>query len=1485
MEIVNRKLLKWVFIVLVAATVILKIDDAFSQESIKKGYPPDAANRSPQPVPEFSLLSPATKGNSTERVLATAIPENFKSHPEYGKVKLENSPQSVELIQSRTANSRTFLNPDGSYTTTQSNGVMHYKDNAGNWMSISAVPGENSRMAGEFGLFETDKPISVNRNTGAGTVVLDENNAVEISKDAIVNILNASGQVISTVSRARSVNSDVSGNEINFRNYWNNIDRVQIIEADKLKTNYVLTTVPSELPADGYLSFTEKVTVPAGWNIRRGSVGKELSGNWFGSYEIVNSRGKVVGTFDKLFYFDNEENSEIEGGYKISSEGNVYHISALVPAAWLSDPKRVFPVTIDPTLSNTYSSGAIGSTYNAFCTVSKNAVIPGNSTVSSTTIASTYVASGTTKKRNARIIYTGPGGSTSEFYCNETTNGSCALTTTSTTIANGFTATGIIPFSIGVKRNNNSGAACNSTYLSVTNNTWVITLTYTTCATPTAGGTLSGPTTASCGDANAYSCSGGSGTYLWEYSSNGGTTYTTVSGATTSSTTISFNTTGTYLVRVKREATGCSTSTSNVITTVVSTPTQGVSTATAVVIPSLPYSGLHNTYCYPTTFSGSGNQATAAKFFKFTTGSCANKVTINTCDVTSIFDTYIFLLNSAGTVIASNDDYNGCAYLVNGNAYLSRILDFTVTPSTDYYVVVQAYRYASPASGTFGLNISESGGSIVVPSVSISGGATICSGEQLTLTATPVNGGTSPTYSWTVNGNPAGNGTATFTSSSLANGDQIAVTMTSNQACASPATATSSTYTAVVGSGPVISTSSNSPLCHGADLMLNVNVSESVSGFSWTGPGSFSSADQNPVISSGSISNEGTYTVVVTGLSGCTSSSSTIVDYSTELNASVQSFQNPSCTGLSNGTIEIALTGGTAPITYMWSDGQSTSTASNLAAGPYAVTIFDANGCTSYVEQELNTPDPISPAVAGDDREVCNLLSLQMQATAPFSGTGTWTIVSGSGNIADIHTATTTISNLGTTQNNIFKWTVSNGCDSLSDEVSIRVYTAPPPNQPSVTGPLIGCEGDTLSFQTNLSAPQLVWEARPAGSIIEGQGTRSAKIIFGQTTATGFHACVTGSNACGSNVVKCLAVRTNTSVPKLLVAPADVCEGTTVEFKSNAIAGAVNYKWTATGGVTFNGQPSPFTTTDTSVAVFFPAGFTSTKVGVASTAGCAYSNVREVTVSATPAIPYTITGLRGNLCNSEQLYFIRTRANQTYEWSVPTGASITWTSAGTDSIRVQFGNSVTGNITVKAINICGIRGPERKLAVTSNPSIPGVVSGLPEACPLNSGYQYSVAPVSGATAYRWTLPSGAVINSGDGTPNIDVTFGPTVGRISVATIGSCGVSGNRYFNIASICRTAGSPEPEVTSSKSDFNLQAFPDSESKILTITFNSDKAGSYNFKLLNQAGTEMSSGEINAVKGSNMEQIDMSALPNAIYRLVVESPEKSQQLTVRFF
>ena len=67
---------------------------------------------------------------------------------------------------------------------------------------------------------------------------------------------------------------------------------------------------------------------------------------------------------------------------------------------------------------------------------------------------------------------------------------------------------------------------------------------------------------------------------------------------------------------------------------------------------------------------------------------------------------------------------------------------------------------------------------------------TICFGEQVTFTATPSSAGANPTYQWTVNGTNAGTGD-TFSSSTLNDGDVVAVTLTSSSPCANPTTATS----------------------------------------------------------------------------------------------------------------------------------------------------------------------------------------------------------------------------------------------------------------------------------------------------------------------------------------------------------------------------------------------------------------------------------------------------------------------------------------------------------------------------------------------------------------------------------------------------------------------------------------------------------------------------------------------------------------------
>lgn len=82
---------------------------------------------------------------------------------------------------------------------------------------------------------------------------------------------------------------------------------------------------------------------------------------------------------------------------------------------------------------------------------------------------------------------------------------------------------------------------------------------------------------------------------------------------------------------------------------------------------------------------------------------------------------------------------------------------------------------------------------IVTPVVTMTMNAesTVCAGTEVTYTANAVNGGTAPTYNWMVNGAPAGVGAAAYTYTP-ANGDVVSVLLTSNAACATPATASTS---------------------------------------------------------------------------------------------------------------------------------------------------------------------------------------------------------------------------------------------------------------------------------------------------------------------------------------------------------------------------------------------------------------------------------------------------------------------------------------------------------------------------------------------------------------------------------------------------------------------------------------------------------------------------------------------------------------------
>jgi hypothetical protein len=101
-----------------------------------------------------------------------------------------------------------------------------------------------------------------------------------------------------------------------------------------------------------------------------------------------------------------------------------------------------------------------------------------------------------------------------------------------------------------------------------------------------------------------------------------------------------------------------------------------------------------------------------------------------------------------------------------------------------------------------------------------------------------------------------------------------------------------------------------------------------------------------------------------------------------------------SCDGLNDGTATMTVSGGITPYTYLWSDGQTTATATNLAAGTYDVTATDALGGTQMEMVLIEAPDPIE-FVASEDTVVyfgygpseCNTLEVisVIGGTAPYS--------------------------------------------------------------------------------------------------------------------------------------------------------------------------------------------------------------------------------------------------------------------------------------------------------------------------------------------------------------------------------------------------------------------------------------------------------------------------------------------------------------------
>lgn len=135
----------------------------------------------------------------------------------------------------------------------------------------------------------------------------------------------------------------------------------------------------------------------------------------------------------------------------------------------------------------------------------------------------------------------------------------------------------------------------------------------------------------------------------------------------------------------------------------------------------------------------------------------------------------------------------------------------------------------------------------------------------------------------------------------------------------------------------------------------------------------------------------GSYSVTVTDANGCTTTASATVEGpASGLTASTDGgVVDVKCYGGSDGSVDLTVSGGTGPYSYLWDNGATSEDLTDVAAGTYKVTVTDANGCTTTASATVGEPTELklSGSTTNSTTCICNGKAKVVASggTAPYS--------------------------------------------------------------------------------------------------------------------------------------------------------------------------------------------------------------------------------------------------------------------------------------------------------------------------------------------------------------------------------------------------------------------------------------------------------------------------------------------------------------------
>lgn len=344
---------------------------------------------------------------------------------------------------------------------------------------------------------------------------------------------------------------------------------------------------------------------------------------------------------------------------------------------------------------------------------------------------------------------------------------------------------------------------------------------------------------------------------------------------------------------------------------------------------------------YTITVTDGTCSATAS--YIITEGSIISINPANNSPICAGVDLYMLTTPSGGSGTYTNYAWSG----PNGfnSTQQNPTITSATTDATGTYTITVTDNLNCTNSATISASVSSPSNTASVTIDANSG--PLCFGSSQTVTATPVHGGTNPSYEWYLNNTLQASTTNQFTFVPQHN-DALYVKMTSNASCVSGSPATSSTSTYSVLAAPAVSETIVHVSCHGgSDGAIDLQQTGLTQPYTFLWNDGNTNEDRNNLVA-------GSYTVTVSNALNCTKTFIYTVTEPTSISAGTTSSSSPQCVNSPMQLSSTLFSGGTGVLTYTWTgpngfsaNGLSTNfvTQSN-SSGVYTITATDASNCT-----------------------------------------------------------------------------------------------------------------------------------------------------------------------------------------------------------------------------------------------------------------------------------------------------------------------------------------------------------------------------------------------------------------------------------------------------------------------------------------------------------------------------------------------------------